>query len=74
MCEYIVAALSAAVSAAKIPRRLCLLLTYLVYPEDGGSTFLHILLFLLIRLVGSGIQLGPLGTAATDWPIVACPR
>jgi hypothetical protein len=27
-------------------------------------------LFFLIRLVGSGVQLGPLGTAATDWPIV----
>jgi hypothetical protein len=22
------------------------------------------------RLVGGGVQLGPLGTAATDWPIV----
>jgi hypothetical protein len=28
--------------------------------------------FLLIRLVRGGVQLGPLGTAATDWPIVAC--
>jgi hypothetical protein len=27
----------------------------------------------VIRLVGGGVQLGPLGTAATDWPIVACP-
>jgi hypothetical protein len=27
----------------------------------------------LFRLVGGGVQLGPLGTAATDWPIVACP-
>jgi hypothetical protein len=26
--------------------------------------------FFLIRLVGGGVQLGPLGTAATDWPIV----
>jgi hypothetical protein len=26
-----------------------------------------------ILLVGRGVQLGPLGTAATDWPIVACP-
>jgi hypothetical protein len=25
------------------------------------------------RLVKGGVQLGPLGTAATDWPIVACP-
>jgi hypothetical protein len=30
-------------------------------------------LFFLIRLVGGGVQLGPVGTAATDWPIVACP-
>jgi hypothetical protein len=29
--------------------------------------------FSLIRLVGGGVQLGPLGTAATDWLIVACP-
>jgi hypothetical protein len=27
----------------------------------------------LIRLVGGGVQLGPLGTAVTDWHIVACP-
>jgi hypothetical protein len=27
----------------------------------------------LIRLVGYGVQLGPLGTAATDWPIVPDP-
>jgi hypothetical protein len=24
----------------------------------------------LIRLVGGGVQLGPIGTAAADWPIV----
>jgi hypothetical protein len=30
------------------------------------STFL----IFLIRLVGGGVQLGPLGTAVTDWPIV----
>jgi hypothetical protein len=29
--------------------------------------------FFLIRIVGGGVQLGPLGKAATDWPIVACP-
>jgi hypothetical protein len=29
--------------------------------------------FFLIRSVGGGVQLGPLGTEATDWPIVACP-
>jgi hypothetical protein len=30
-------------------------------------------LLFLIRLVGGGVQLGPLGTAATDWTILACP-
>jgi hypothetical protein len=25
------------------------------------------------QLVAGGVQLGPLSTAATDWPIVACP-
>jgi hypothetical protein len=34
----------------------------------------HLHVFFLIRLVGGGgVQLGPLGTAATGWPIVACP-
>jgi hypothetical protein len=28
---------------------------------------------ILFRLVGGGAQLGPLGTAATDWPIVLVP-
>jgi hypothetical protein len=27
----------------------------------------------MIRLVGGGVLLGPLGTAATDWPIVPAP-
>jgi hypothetical protein len=27
----------------------------------------------LIRIVGGGIQLGPLGTSATNWPIVPAP-
>jgi hypothetical protein len=27
----------------------------------------------LIRIVGGGIQLGPLGTSATSWPIVPAP-
>jgi hypothetical protein len=26
--------------------------------------------FFLIRIVGGGVQLGPLGTSATNWPIV----
>jgi hypothetical protein len=30
-------------------------------------------LFLLIHLLGGGVQMGPLSTAGTDWPIVACP-
>jgi hypothetical protein len=32
-----------------------------------------VLLFFLNRLVGSGVQLGPIGTAATDWPIIPAP-
>jgi hypothetical protein len=27
----------------------------------------------VFRFVGSGVQLDPLGTAATDWPIASCP-
>jgi hypothetical protein len=27
----------------------------------------------IFHLVGGGVQLGPLGTAATDWPTVPCP-
>jgi hypothetical protein len=30
-------------------------------------------MFFLIRLVGGGVQLGPLGTTATDWPILPAP-
>jgi hypothetical protein len=30
-------------------------------------------ILLFNSLSGGGVQLGPLGTAATDWPIVACP-
>jgi hypothetical protein len=30
--------------------------------------------FFLIRLVGGGVELGPLGTAVTDLHIVACPE
>jgi hypothetical protein len=30
-------------------------------------------IFFLIRQVGRGVQLGPLGTAATNWPIVPAP-
>jgi hypothetical protein len=30
-------------------------------------------LFFFIRIVGGGVQLGPLGMAATDWPIVPAP-
>jgi hypothetical protein len=30
-------------------------------------------LFFSIRLVGGGVQLGPLSTAATDWPLVPAP-
>jgi hypothetical protein len=33
----------------------------------------RVLIKKLNRLVGGGVQLGPLGTAATDWPIVPAP-
>jgi hypothetical protein len=29
--------------------------------------------FFLIRIVGGGVQMGPLGTSATKWPIVPAP-
>jgi hypothetical protein len=31
------------------------------------------MLYFLIRLVGGEVQLGPLGTSATNWPIVLAP-
>jgi hypothetical protein len=37
------------------------------------SQNLPILIIFLIRLVGDGIQLGPIDTVATDWPIVLAP-
>jgi hypothetical protein len=30
-------------------------------------------LFFFIRIEGGGVQLGPLGTSATNWPIVPVP-
>jgi hypothetical protein len=38
------------------------------------AVFLLCVVHLLIHLLGGGVQLGPLSMAATDWPIVACPR
>jgi hypothetical protein len=29
--------------------------------------------FFLIRIVGGGVQMGPLGTSATEWPTVPAP-
>jgi hypothetical protein len=29
--------------------------------------------FFLIRIVRGGVQMGPLGTSATEWPIVPAP-
>jgi hypothetical protein len=29
--------------------------------------------FSLIRIVGGGVQMDPLGTSATEWPIVSAP-
>jgi hypothetical protein len=31
------------------------------------------LFFFSIRIVGVGVQMGPLGTSATEWPIVSAP-
>jgi hypothetical protein len=45
-----------------------------VWSLSYSSRQLHrIQYFFLIRLVGGGVQLGPLGTAATDWPTVPAP-
>jgi hypothetical protein len=45
--------------------------TWIVRVElTKGFNFFYIF---LIRLVGCGVQLGPLDTAATDWPIVPAP-
>jgi hypothetical protein len=38
-----------------------------------SPSYLFIYLFLLIRIVGGGVQLCPLGTSATEWPIVSAP-
>jgi hypothetical protein len=35
--------------------------------------FIYVLNFFLIGIVGGGVQLGPLGTAATNRPIVPAP-
>jgi hypothetical protein len=37
------------------------------------SLSVHLYIHIKIRLVWRGVQLRPLGTAATDWSIVACP-
>jgi hypothetical protein len=34
------------------------------------SVIFYILFISLLRIVGGGVQLGPLGTSATNWPIV----
>jgi hypothetical protein len=50
-----------------------------VYPsapytkELGLQLLTYLLTIFFILLVGGGVQQGPLGTPATDWPIVACP-
>jgi hypothetical protein len=50
------------------------LLSLFLNPEDGGNTFLHLLPAWLkkrlIGIMGGGVQLGPLGTAATNRPTV----
>jgi hypothetical protein len=39
----------------------------MVYFVAGWSVFF------LIRIVGGGVQMGPLGTLTTEWPIVPAP-
>jgi hypothetical protein len=39
-------------------------------PLEAWALAFSVCFFFLIRLVGGGVQLGPIGTAATDWPIV----
>jgi hypothetical protein len=36
-------------------------------------TTYHIFLIRIVRAGGGGVQLGPLGTSATNWPIVTAP-
>jgi hypothetical protein len=43
---------------------------YFFFP---GSNITCFTFYIHFHLVGGGVQLDPLGTAATDWPIVACP-
>jgi hypothetical protein len=45
------------------------LLVLLLLSSSTFSTFMP----LGVRLVGGGVQLDPLGAAATDWPIVPAP-
>jgi hypothetical protein len=33
---------------------------------------IHFIIF-LIRIIGGGVQLGPLGTSVTNWPILLAP-
>jgi hypothetical protein len=48
---------------------LCGLDNFIIILKEATALLSHIL---KIRLVGGGVQPGPLGTEATDWPIVAC--
>jgi hypothetical protein len=47
--------------------------TNCIVPHNVIFCMLSLLLIFLIRIMGGGIQLGPLGTAATDRPIVPTP-
>jgi hypothetical protein len=41
-----------------------------IYNIRNRKKFYFSTLIFLIRIVGGGVQLGPLGTSATNWPIV----
>jgi hypothetical protein len=47
----------------------------IIFPARNRTPAFQILAsrFFFIRLVGGGVQLGPLGTSATVWPVVHAP-
>jgi hypothetical protein len=55
----------------------CTILTFIQgiqrFPLNEGLCSRLCLNFSLIRIVGVGVQLGPLGTLASNWPIVPAP-
>jgi hypothetical protein len=48
-------------------------ITEIIQYHLAANTVHSLIPYIKIRLVGGGVQLGPLGTPATDWPIVPTP-